>query len=186
MSLLRLREVRCARVNPCGPRPHSFPQHLSQSTRFLLCLSRRGPRLFGVQHPNNGDRLVVPSLIMVQVLRPKLTKKLFLPSNVPSSALGLSNALIMAESRSLSLPSETRCDEQLVQEGQEQLQAEKALVRFEPPSPPTLVATGPNVMSLQWKKLVLKAGSAVVEVSNWEITYALYMKLVRIHRGHPY
>ena len=61
------------------------------------------------------------------------------------------------------------------------------VLEYEPLQPPTLVATGPNSMTLQWKELVLASaeqGSSAVEeseISGLVVTYALQTRLVSFY-----
>ena len=58
---------------------------------------------------------------------------------------------------------------------------------YEALQPPTLVATGPNSMTLQWKELVLSSaegGSSILEeseISGLVVTYALQTRLVSFY-----
>lgn len=54
----------------------------------------------------------------------------------------------------------------------------KTLIEFETPQPPTLVATSPYQMTLQWKKLLLRSPPQEPELDGLAINFALLMKLV--------
>lgn len=57
--------------------------------------------------------------------------------------------------------------------------SEKHLVTFERPHSPTLIATSPYQMTLQWKALTLRKAPADAQIEGLAITYALLMQLVR-------
>ena len=57
---------------------------------------------------------------------------------------------------------------------------EKQILAFEAPNPPTLVATSPCQMTLQWKELQLKTPQTPLQPAGVSINFALMMKLVSL------
>jgi len=57
---------------------------------------------------------------------------------------------------------------------------EKHVVVFEAPSSPTLVATSPYQMTLQWKQPALKSEADSTRIKGLALKYALMLKLVSL------
>ncbi len=55
---------------------------------------------------------------------------------------------------------------------------ERPLIVYETPQPPSLVATSPHQMTLQWKELQLKHASQDWQLEGLAVEFALLMKLV--------
>jgi hypothetical protein len=59
-----------------------------------------------------------------------------------------------------------------------QTREEACVVAFESPSPPTLVATSPYQMTLQWKQLAPRTEADAPRIESLAPRFALMMKLV--------
>ena len=57
----------------------------------------------------------------------------------------------------------------------------KTLIELESPQPPSLVATGPYQMTLQWKELMLRRTPQEAQLDGLAINFALLMKLVSLY-----
>ena len=72
----------------------------------------------------------------------------------------------------------TELRQQAKEASQGDVPEEKFLVAFDEPTPPSLVATSPSQMTLQWKKAQPKTPLDELDAEGLAITYALLMRLV--------